>query len=406
VLGAIFSVAVFACGRSLYSRHQLEKKNVLKSTAVDVNDVKEANYEPFRAYLTRNGKTPIEYVCDKFKTHDVILLGELHEVRENCEFVSALVGPVRRDVGVKCLALECIKHKDTDRTNRLVTAAEYDETLATIILRNCGWPKEYRDILKAVWEANRNLPVGAAKIKVLGLDSDWDAYGLLCGSLWNRAVNILKVSRRDDYMADILRTEILEKNAKALVQIGYEHSFLDYRQPLVEDGKLVAEVPPRVGNVLYGKYGGRIFQICLHQWHFGPEMARLTNESSESDVTLAPVLGGMLETVFRLNGDKEVGLDVSNSPFAPLRDRKSCYFAFQRYVSFSDIAPGYVFLKPLAALHKVTWIRGFVDKDNFDVVRAVVLKRRLLSADQCGTPEQLDEGMAALYEKPSPKPAS
>jgi hypothetical protein len=65
---------------------------------------------------------------------------------------------------------------------------------------------------------------------------------------------------------------------------------------------------------------------------------------------------------------------------------------------FSDIAQGYVFLKPLAKLSKITWINGFIDDSNFEKVKAIALKRKWIKPGECNTPEQLDRKFKLLFE--------
>jgi len=236
------------------------------------------------------------------------------------------------------------------------------------------------------------LPPGAERFKVIGLDSDWDGYDVLCGSLWKKADDFLKFVRRDKHMAKVMSREIFDKGLKALVQIGYAHSFTHCRQPGVKNGKLIAEMPPRFGYILHEKYGDRLFQICLHHRHFTPEFI-----TGESGVYSSPAFPGLLERIFKLHGKKPVGFDIENSPFAPLRDSTDFYFAFQNYVTFDDIARGYVFLKPLDEITKVTWVEGFIDESNFEKARGIMLKkvkpRDRKEVEECRTPEQVDDLM-------------
>jgi len=44
--------------------------------------------KPFIKYIQKSSKPPVEYLIDKFKTHDVTILGETHSIKENCEFIS------------------------------------------------------------------------------------------------------------------------------------------------------------------------------------------------------------------------------------------------------------------------------------------------------------------------------
>ena len=67
---------------------------------------------------------------------------------------------------------------------------------------------------------------------------------------------------------------------------------------------------------------------------------------------------------------------------------------------FSDIAQGYIFLKPLAELSKIGWVKGFIDESNFEKVKAIALKRGWIKPEECNTPEQLDKKMKLIIESP------
>ena len=98
-----------------------------------------------------------------------------------------------------------------------------------------------------------------------------------------------------------------------------------------------------------------------------------------------------------MHGKKPVGFDIENSPYALLRDRSDFLFAFQNYVTFADIAQGYVFLKPLDEINKVAWVEGFIDRSNFEKARGILLKKvkpaDRKEVEECSTPEKLDELM-------------
>jgi hypothetical protein len=367
----------------------------------------DANYSPYLVYLKQNANPPVQYVVDKFKDHDVVILGEMHEVRENCKLISSLIDPLYHRAGVRCLATEFLKHKNTALANKLVTAQEYDQNLTLQLYRDLPQPawgfKEYLDILKAIWKVNSKLGPQAQKFKILGLDSDWDAYALFCGSQNAQTATKRVVEKRDPYMAEVVINEVLKKSEKAIVHTGYNHSFTRYQLPKVINGKLTGTLPPRLGHILHKRYGGRIFQICLHQQHFGTEV--LTGGKPTSK----PVLIGFMEDLLRKNQNKPIGFDIENSPFANLRDRKSYYFAFQNEVVFSDIAQGYIFLKPIRKLRKMTWVKGFIDQSNFERAKAIAQKRGwiamfekrgILKPGQCDTPEGLDKLFKLLVESP------
>ncbi|MFC1601081.1 hypothetical protein ACFL34_01865 [Candidatus Sumerlaeota bacterium] len=221
---------------------------------------------------------------------------------------------------------------------------------------------------------------------MIGLAPDIDMHELLCGPWWAKGDDFVRMVRNDKFMANVLSDEVLDRKEKALVQVGNMHSFTHYRQPAVKNGKLVAEAAPRLGHILYQKYSDRVCQVALHQWDFMPDWGP------------RQPFGGLLENIFAANGNQPVGFDVVDSPFALLRDGKSYYFAHQKYVTFADVARGYVFLKPLAELNKITWINGFITKDNFEQVRGLALKKGLIKESEGKTPQELDDAMARIAE--------
>ena len=375
-----------------------QKKNVLKPESIDVNNLTESDYEPFVTYLKTNGKPPIEYVIDKFKQHDVVMLGEMHETREVCEFISNLIEPLCHEANVKCFAMEVLKYKNQHLANQLVTGEKYDDELVLQLFRDCGWPswgfQEYMDILKAIWQVNRTLPPDKEKIKVVCLDSDWDGSVLWSGQqLWKLPDIFYRMATRDNFMAKVLEREVLQKGEKALVQVGGNHAFTHYRQPLVKKGKVLAEAK-RFGFILHRKYDDRIFDISVHKWHFSPSLVNGTAEPRSP-------LGGLLEDVFKANENKPIGFDVIDSPFAALRDSNDYFFAYQKYVIFSDVAQGYVFLKPLKELNKITWAKGFINEENFEVLKKFLTRKGKgkITMEDCRTPEDLDEKYKQLFEK-------
>lgn len=357
---------------------------------IEMSEIRDTDDSVYVSYLAQHGKNPIEYVLGKFKDHDIVILGEMHEQKENLELVHDLIEPLYHKAGVKYFAMEILKSRNIMLVNELVTGEEYDQPLALRIFRDQGWPawgfKEYMDVIKAVWELNKTIPLETRKAKVVPLSSDWDAYDIVTGA-WTDADE----KAHDNHMAHILSREVLEKGEKALVLIGYNHSFTHYRLPLVINGKFAGERHRRFGNILYEKYGSRIFQICLHLRHSGP--GRQMKQSS----SLEPVLHHFMEHVFKKNSNKPVGFDVENSPFADLRDKGSYRFTFQKDVVFSDIARGYIFLKPIENLSHVTWIDGFIDESNFERARKIAVKRKWIKPQECKTPRELDKKFAVIF---------
>jgi hypothetical protein len=342
---------------------------------VEIDKINSARRARCLTYLANHGRPPVDYVVEKFKTHDTVLLGETHEVRENCQFVSDLIEPLYRRAGVRVLATEFVRSRNNSLVNKLITANVYDDKLAIRIFRDYGWPtwgfKEYIDILKAAWALNSKLSPKQEKVQVVGLDSNWSQYDLIFKTR-DQASRSRTFLLREKHMVSVFEQTVLEKSRKALVHLGFAHSITCHGQ--------------RFGTVLRKKYGKRVFQVCLHH-------------------QLGKKLMEFLELLFAQRDDRAVGFDVLDSPFANLRDDTSPYSKFLKAAVFSQFAEGYIFLKPISRLQKITWVKGFIDVSNFRQARAIAVKLKWLKRRQCTTPKELDKRMKQLFEKREPAAA-
>jgi len=390
---AICSIFIFWLGVKMVRIVDLHINNVLRTEALDVSNIKAEAYPRFLTYLEKRANPPIDYVINKFNTYDTVIIGEEHRIHENCNFIAKLIDPLYHEAGVRYLAMEFIKYKNTSLANRLVTSEKYDEEIALEIFRDYIFPswgyQEYMDILRSVWEVNRKLPPEAEKLKIVGLDRDINGWDLYLESIWT-IDDFIKLFGRDKYMAKVLSKEVMTKRKKTLVYVGGHHDFIHYKQPLLYKGKFLFERSPRFGYLLYEKYGDRIFHIALHRKYPQANVINKTNKEKSDDLT------SFLETIFYMNDNKPIGFDVRNSPFAGLRDNTSYYFVYQKYVTFSDVASGYIFLKPIDQLEKVTWAEGFVNEDTFEKWKSRGLRHKWLKKGECDTPKELDEKVKSV----------
>src|SRR5690606_26558245 len=79
--------------------------------------------------------------------------------------------------GIYCLGTEFIRHSDTELINKLITDSIYDNRLAEQVTFNSLWHwgyREYLDIYKTAWKLNKNLPEGAPKFVIFGIEEDMD----------------------------------------------------------------------------------------------------------------------------------------------------------------------------------------------------------------------------------------
>jgi hypothetical protein len=349
----------------------LSQENLIQPIQVtEITDQK-----PFTDYIQKNSKPPIEYLIEKFEEHDVIILGETHSIKENCEFISTSLKTLYHKANLRFLATEFIKTKNSELTTKLVTDSEYDQNLAIKIFRDHAWPtwgfKEYMDILKSVWEINQSLLNNADKLKVVCLDYDWSQYDTFFDP--EKSTRLAKFNRslaREEHMVKTAE-EGIKKDGNVLVHIGFDHTF--------------TKIPPKFASVLYEKYGNHVLQVGLHM-------------NYASDSKKQPTLIPFIEEIMEQNGNKPIGFDITNSPFSPLVDDAVFYFRYPVHKTFSDMLQGIIFLKPINELSKVTWIEGFINDHNFEKAIGIAKRMRWIKKGEViETPAELNKRMSELF---------
>jgi uncharacterized iron-regulated protein len=373
VVTAVSCVGMPSSAKSQETHSQRSVASPGDSNAVVIEDVSQINTKPYVETLRTSGKPPMEYLVAKFKAHDLVLLGEEHGVRENCELVASVLEPLYRRAGVRVLATEFVRTSNSERVNRLVTGKAYDRDLSLAIMRDYAWPtwgyQEYMDILEAAWRLNASLPEDAEPLRIVPLDSDWSQHDLFFKHTSQRDRFDIMLER-ERHMVRTLDDQILTPGHKALVHLGYLHS-------IVSQGE-------RVGTVLRKKHGDRVFQVCLHH--------RFSDPRSLSNV------GKLIEKVVQESGDHPLGFDVVGTPFGHLHDPKNMAFTFGEKRTFDKLAEGYIVLKPVHKLHPVHWIDGFIVESNFKEALDVAEKMGQADPKRDDTPEKLDARLKKVIE--------
>jgi len=339
-----------------------------------VADVSTVDYLVFRNWLDRNAIDPLDYAVQIARYTPITIFGEMHENRDNLSFFNKLVEPLYFEAGVRVIAMEVFPATMNKKAEELVNGEKYDTALSMEIARSNTWKiwgfKEYWDVFESVWKLNHSLPKGAPRMRIVGIDSDWDMPGLsLLGAtqdskgkslFWEkfRVFSVIqdlpKIIYRDEIMARNIEKEMIYKNQKGVVLIGFNHSPLDFAYPVLRNNKIF-EVKPRFGVLLSKKYKDRFFQIELYQ--------RL--DLDEGNIKCKNSLDDFMDSVMRSIGSRPVGFTIKASPFEKIRD--SCSFYFNKYppICYGDITQGLIFLKPFDEMEKCTWYKGYISDEMF-----------------------------------------
>jgi len=337
----------------------------------DVADLTETDKQELFTHVENNGQSPVDYVVSKFEPHDLVFLGEAHQIRENCQLVADLIEPLH-SAGVHVLASEFFRSRHTTVLNKILTADQFDKETVIDLLRDNPWPtwgfREYADIVEAAWRLNSELPAEAPRFRIIGMDSDWSQYDLWFETKDRRKVFEVTLNR-EEHMTQVLRDESLDAGHKALVHVGYTHTVTCH-------GIYMA-------TVLRKEYGDRLFQVALHREHgFGKESAPLTL---------------LLEETIAQTGGAPRGFDIVGSPFASLVDKNTIYSRMKPGFGFEKFAEGYVLIAPVSDLHPTDWIDGFITEESFDKALAVAVRLGWVKEGECENPGELNAKIAERF---------
>jgi hypothetical protein len=323
--------------------------------------------DALQSFLIKNWRSPEQYIVDKFKEHDIVLLSEDHAVKHNLLMAQAVI-PMLYKAGVYNFGMEFGAEEDQQLLDSLVTAPEYSDEVAKKIMfsYNVGWVfKEYRDIYKAAWALNKTLPEGAKKFRILNLSYryNWAScddrfFGVrtpeMCSRVFNRG-------NTEFFRANIIKKNILDKHEKILVITGFGHAFTRYKTPYYDyrEENFYRFDTHRMGNLLYNMAPKKVFTILLHY----PFESR-----SVGPFILYPPANGYIDAVMKRFKDKRVGFDLVNTPFGQLKDT-SFYSIGSKDFRLQDMADGYIYQKPFDEYEGCTIDENFITDENWPEVK-------------------------------------
>ncbi len=339
-----------------------------------VTDVSLLSDSVFVNWLDKNAQTPEDYALQTAATHQITLFGEMHENQENLLFFNKIIRSLYYKSGIRVIAMEVIPASMNKKVDILVNGKNYDSTLALEIARSQCWKmwgyKEYWDVLETVWKLNHSLPKDAQRMRVVGLDGNWELPNIALLGLsqdskgkspfWEkfRLFSVIKdipvQVYRDKIMARNIEREVIDKKQKAVVLIGFNHTLINFTNSEVKNNKIVA-LNPRFGVLLSQKYKGNIFQIELFQ--------RL--DISENNLKCNSSIDEFLDSIMNKRKNQPVGFTIAASPFDKIRDSCSMFFTKFPSSSYGDIAQGLIFLKPYNERKQCTWLKGYISSEMF-----------------------------------------
>jgi hypothetical protein len=323
-----------------------------------LSQLREQQKAELLSYLQHTGLPPEDYIISKFKQYDVIMLGEYHRVRHDPLFVQRLI-PILYRNGIHLLGFEFSLPEDQERIDQLISAKEYDESLAIDILRNFGgiWPfRQYLDVFKAAWSVNSTLPPNAERFRILALTPrvDWEKANY--GTEQEQLIQKQLANTMDSVSAIIVEREAFQNGKKILVYCGRHHAFSKFRQPAWDEYSsefLGRYAEGRAGQRLHRKYPDKVITVMLNAPNWYPACQ-----------TWGLPFGGVIDRIFRMY-QKPVGFDVPGSPFGNLIDSSSVFSLGYGKIRCSDFCDGYIVLDQIKNYQGPTLIDGWLNGVSF-----------------------------------------
>ncbi len=327
--------------------------------------VKKEVLDPLAADLRARAQKPEDYVAGLFDSHDIVFLGEFPKIKQQVEFVSALI-PVLYRHGVTQLGIEHALYSSQSEIDALLSAPVFDDARARRIAFDfiVLWGfEEYEGLLKSAWQLNRTLAAGAKPFRVVGLNvrRHWE-YIKTEGDVDKPEVvqKVLSEGVPDRFMADTILREFVDRGEKALVFVNMQNGITRYRNNEYAKNaraKGLGETR-RAGNIVYDRIGGRAVFVPMHApW---PDKNTLSRVNFPVDGVFDRIIGALPK------GARRLGFDLPGTAAGRLEIKTDVYRSGYDSLTLADFADGYVILGPLSEYETVTPIPDFITDANVE----------------------------------------
>lgn len=320
-------------------------------------------------YFEANHRSADDYVLDRLESDEVVILGELGQIRQHIEFAAGLVDRIAL-TGVRTIAFEHLLAEDQTRVDALLDGdREFDRReAADLFMRRhvlFGF-EEYVDFLEAVHRYNAGRPAGSEPLRVVALAPRFHFEYIETRD----DIDDLDIMRRvvgesppDDFMAEVFRREVLDAGERALAVITLPHAFSDFvPAALVEEMEPLGYENPRpFGVILDEMTEGTVSTVLLHgPW---PDEERPSNLNYAVDGHIDAILDEVPDTL------RHAGFDLGDDPLGNLTVTVGQYGRDADSLRLRDLAGGYVTLGPIAAYASARSIPDFYTAENIEYAR-------------------------------------
>lgn len=292
----------------------------------------QAYLEPFVTYLQAHGEDPHAFVMRALRTHQLVIMGEVHHRPRYWAFNAALVQDPDFPKHVGTIYLE-LPSNDQGLIDGFLAAGELDRMPVIEMLRDVlwmGWPDEgVLDFFVSVWKVNQGLPP-EQRLRIVLADMQRPWKEVQRAEDWQR-YNV----DRDAFMAESLlrdRREHPEESRNGFFIVGAGHTMLACNHPTY---------PPMPDPIEAA--GWHLLQAL------GRENVYAILEHMPAETNVGQVQGraclGLFDSAFAATGSRPVAFPLDTGPFGA--ERVDTFPDLQIASSYRDGYDAYLYLGPL-----------------------------------------------------------
>ena len=227
-------------------------------------------------------RDPATAIIDAFRTHRIVLLGEVHGSAEMHAFLRVLLsGELVR--AVDDIVVEATNVRYQSLLDRYIAGDSVPRDSLRLVWRNSTqlllWDSPlYEEMIETIRDANRKLPTGH-KVRVLASDPPivWEA--IHAPSDFPKSYGY-----RDWQTTEVIEREVLARNRRAIVIIGNAH--IGRAGPTVDSGPVSPE-RESVGEALARKHPGATYVVHTIVGPVSPELGTVVRDLAPN--TLIPI---------------------------------------------------------------------------------------------------------------------
>lgn len=303
---------------------------------------------------------PLQYIAEKFDTHAVVFLGELHKRKQDLDFLKELIPYLYHTKGIKIIGWEFGAADYQQTADSIVTANEFDRTKAIAIMRSSNYYwcyEDYLDVFHTIWQLNKSISIDSNKVRFLQLNKPY------VPKRWLSLNDTVRLNERknsfDNILPGIVEKEVLDKNKKILIYCGLHHSLTRFKTPKF---LFMKDNDGRAGQRLYDKHPGLVFQVCL-LFPFPPRWLMYNNITHGNDGDYVYPFDAVFNQLYDTL-QKPFAVDATNASFADIKDYNS-FYAFDKIngVKLKDFCDGAIMLAPFDKVKPVDIISDWITND-------------------------------------------